>query len=76
MLSYDSISINMSGLELWLLCLTPLSTIFQLYRGGQIYCWSFRRKSPTCRQTLSHIVVSSTPRLSRIRAHNISGDRH
>jgi hypothetical protein len=25
-------------------------------------------------QTLSHNVVSSTPRLSRIRTHNISGD--
>ena len=28
------------------------------------------------RQTLSHNVVSSTPRLSGIRTHNISGDRH
>jgi hypothetical protein len=28
------------------------------------------------RQTVSHNVVSSTPRLSEIRAHNVSGDTH
>jgi hypothetical protein len=41
----------------------------QLYRGGQFYWWWNRstcRKPPTCRKTLSHNVVSSTPHHGRV----------
>ena len=69
------------GLDLW--CLTPLSTIFQLYRGGQFYWWrkpEYPVKTANLSQVtdklLSHNVVSSTPRLTGIRTHNVSGDRH
>ena len=63
-----------------LFCLTPLSTIFQLYRGGQFY-WRRKPKDPENHQpvashwqTLSHNVVHLA--LIEIRTHNISGDRH
>ena len=46
--------------------------------GGGNRCTG--RKPPTCRKsqthTFSHNVVSSTPRLSGIRTHNVSCDRH
>jgi hypothetical protein len=59
-------------------------TIFQPYRGSQLYWWrkpEFPEKITDLSQVtdkLYHIynVVSSTPRLSGIRTHNDSGDRH
>ena len=70
---YNEVCFNFvsKGLGLW--CLTPLSKIYQLYRGGPFYRWKEtggpgENQPPAASHwvTLSHNVVSSTPRLSGI----------
>ena len=59
--------------------LTPLTTIFQLYHGGQFYWWRKPEEPEKTTvgkhwQTLSHNGVHLA--LIEIRTHNISSDKH